>query len=679
MARMVISATISAILVVTFRIPGGAIGPLFALVLSRENLLSTARSALMTVVAFALGALFIPIGARFFAAVPEVHFVWEAISLFSIFFLLKALNNFVLATGLSLVATNILSIWYLPGPASRNVELTLWQVAAALIGALVTLAVEIIFRALFRTDEIRDGIGSRLEQIETLLHSYGAGEPISEQNAQRLSQYAIVGMGAIRSHIARSNVEQRERSRLSTLTSITGRSIDFAAALSASVQTLEPMDRPRAVQLAEEIATMRRALATRTLPAVPERQPSGVTRTPLFSELEMLLLLLPSVFASDGHTDPRLGIIESQPSSTGLFVDDAFRNPDYIRFALAGTSAAMICYVLYVSLAWPGISTSVTTCVLTALSNVGSSRQKQILRFAGALLGGFVLGMGSQIFVLPYIDSISGFSVLFASATAISAWIATSSSRLSYAGLQVALAFYLINLSEPSIQISLTVARDRAVGVVLGTVVMWLVFEKFYPRPAANEMVRIFILNLRQMAELVRITNTGVDAATIVKIRRERDLIYRQFGDVTAQADAVPFETGPARAGHLAARDRIRRWQASLRTFYLLEAPLIQFRIFGDPHQRERPFAHLQDSFRERCADAFDHMAACVENQLYERAYDHMTHPSVVASLETAKQAGMAEFSEREQILLGMSDTLAKIVDRLQQEVAAEPLYSTRP
>jgi len=267
--------------------------------------------------------------------------------------------------------------------------------------------------------------------------------------------------------------------------------------------------------------------------------------------------------------------------------------------------------------------------------------------------------------------------VLFASATAIAAWITTSSSRLSYAGLQVALAFYLINLSEPSIQTSLTVARDRAVGVVLGTVVMWVVFEKFYPRPAADEMVRIFVLNLRQMAELVRITNTGVDAATIVKIRRERDLIYRHFGDVTAQADAVPFETGPARAGHLAARDRIRRWQASLRTFYLLEAPLIQFRIFGDPHQRERPFAHLQDSFRERCADAFDHMAACVENQLHGRKYDHVAYPSVVASLEDSKQAGHAEFSEREQVLLGMSDTLANIVDRLQQEVATEPLYST--
>jgi multidrug resistance protein MdtO len=315
--------------------------------------------------------------------------------------------------------------------------------------------------------------------------------------------------------------------------------------------------------------------------------------------------------------------------------------------------------------------------VLTALTNIGASRQKQVLRIAGAVLGGFVLGMGSQIFILPSLDTIGGFAVLMACASAIAAWVATSSPRLSYAGLQIAFAFYLINLSEFSIQTSLTVARDRAIGVLLGTSMMWLVFERFYRRPAADEMVRIFISNLRQMAELIRITNTGVDAATIVKIRRQRDQIYRQFEDVTAQSDAVPFETGPARAGHMAARDRIRRWQAGLRTFYLLEAPLIQFRIFGDPHQRERPFALLQDQFRERCAAAMDEMAESLEDQLHNRPYKRSTYTKVAELIEDAEATKRAEFSDSETRFLGMSDTLAAIVDRLQLEVATEPLYST--
>src|ERR1700722_2772257 len=93
-ARMVIAATITAILIITFRIPGGAIGVLSVFLLSRENLLSTAKSALFVAGAFAIGGLFIPIGARFFASIPITHFLWEAASLFMLFFLIKTLTNY---------------------------------------------------------------------------------------------------------------------------------------------------------------------------------------------------------------------------------------------------------------------------------------------------------------------------------------------------------------------------------------------------------------------------------------------------------------------------------------------------------------------------------------------------------------------------------------------------------
>ena len=337
----------------------------------------------------------------------------------------------------------------------------------------------------------------------------------------------------------------------------------------------------------------------------------------------------------------------------------------------------MICYVLYVSLDWPGLSTSVTTCVFTALSNVGTSRQKQVLRIAGAVLGGFVFGIGSQMFILPNIDSIAGFIVLFAVVTAIAAWVSTSSSRLSYAGLQMALAFYLVTLSEFRIQTSLTIARDRAIGVLLGTFMMWLVFERLNSRPAGDEMVRIFISNLRLLAELLNASPAGTDTEAIVRVRRERDQVYRYFSEVNAQADAVPFETGPARAADMAARDRIRRWQASLRTFYLLEAPLIQFRVFGDVGLKSKPFAQMDDIFREQCSRSFEHMAESLENQLNKRPYGSGAPRSLTVLLEAAQADGLPAFSEREKALLRMLRTIASLVDRMQNEVASEPLYGT--
>jgi multidrug resistance protein MdtO len=123
-ARMVIAATITTVLIVTFRIPGGAIGVLCAFLLSHESLLSTSKSALYLTVAFAMGGLFIPVGARLFASIPITHFLWEGISIFVLFFLLRILTNYAVALGLCAMTTNIFSIWYLTGPAAQNVELS---------------------------------------------------------------------------------------------------------------------------------------------------------------------------------------------------------------------------------------------------------------------------------------------------------------------------------------------------------------------------------------------------------------------------------------------------------------------------------------------------------------------------------------------------------------------------
>ncbi|HEY6850282.1 MAG TPA: FUSC family protein [Terracidiphilus sp.] len=675
-SRMVIAATLSMIIIVTYRIPGGAIGALCAFILSRESFLSTARSALYIILAFAIGGLFIPIGARLFAADPITHFLWEGASLFMIFFLLKTLNTFALATGLALVATNILSIWYLPGPAERNVELTLWQVLAALIGAAVTVAVEAVFRFFSNSDELHDGLRDRLKTIEEMLLSYAGGEPIAKEISRALTQYAVVGMGALRRYVARTNYDPLRRVQMSTLVSLTGRSIDMAAALVSSVPTFEAEDQQRAARLAPRIAEIWNCFSIQCVPNAWEPTVDPTLSTPLLSELESMVAYMFAAARSDESIDPRLEILEEPPSSNRIFTEDAFTNPEHLRFALSGTLAAMLCYILYVGLAWPDISTSVTTCVLTALSNIGASRQKQVLRLAGALVGGVVFGLGSQLFVLPYLDSITGFTVLFAVVSACAAYVSTSSSRLSYAGLQIALAFYLINLSEFRIQLSLTVARDRAVGVLLGVCMMWLVFERVYPRAAADEMVRVFIRTVRLMASFVSESGIGADAETIILIRRQRDQVYRFFGEVNAQADAVPFETGPQRAGHMAARDRIRRWQASLRTFYLMEIPLLQFRLFSDPKQISEAFRNIEKQFLGDCSSALNRIADTLESQLQHNVHHQPAHTSLQNLLAACEGKEHTPISPQEEGLLRLNRTISGMIDKLEEEAVSVPIFA---
>jgi multidrug resistance protein MdtO len=675
MARIIISATLTMILIVTFRIPGGVIGALSAFILSRENLVSTARSVIFMLYSFLLGALFIPVGARLFASTPETHFLWVGCSLFLAFFLLRCLANYAIALGLAIVVANVVGIWYLPGPAETNVELTLWLILATAIGALVTLGVEVVFHALYGGDVLVDGLETRLALLEELMADYANGRPVSPATQAGLAQFVMVGTSALRGHVTRANYTQLYRTRMTTLVSLVARSIDFGGALAGAFPCLPQDLRPRAARVSQAIADICNCLRTDGQPiqAAIEALPSP--GTPFLSEIESMVSLMLAIFSGEVTPDPGLDAVEEAPAARRIFVPDVFSNPDHLRYILAGTTAAMLCYIFYVSLDWRNLQTSLFTCVITALTTIGASRQKQTLRVAGFLIGGVIAGLGSQIFILASIDSITGFTVLFATVTAVAAWVATSSTRLSYAGVQIAFSFYLIQLSDFSIQTNLTIARDRALGVLLGITMMWLVFERVFPRPAADEMVRVFIVNLRLLADFSSSSPRANNPADILKIRRVRDEIYRRFGEVNAQADAVPFETGPLRARDMAARDRIRRWMASVRSFYLFEVPLVRFRVYGGSEPGSQPFMSFENDFRFECAHIFRQIADSLESQRATRVHRIGTPSSLVDRVDSTSAAIAGELSEGERSLIHCARHLAQIIDRLQSQVASEGLY----
>lgn len=169
---------------------------------------------------------------------------------------------------------------------------------------------------------------------------------------------------------------------------------------------------------------------------------------------------------------------EETPRSRQMFLADAFSNPAYVKFALKGCLAASICYVFWSGIAWPGLGVCTVTCVIAApVANLGSSRRRLTTRLAGLFTGGVICGIGSQIFVLPAIDSIVGFTLAFAAISAIAAWFVTSSPQLNYFGRQMALAYYLTIFQGFAVNTSLVMSRDRLMGILLGLLVMWLVFD----------------------------------------------------------------------------------------------------------------------------------------------------------------------------------------------------------
>lgn len=299
--------------------------------------------------------------------------------------------------------------------------------------------------------------------------------------------------------------------------------------------------------------------------------------------------------------------LKSDNSPVRLFARDALSNSDHIRFGLRGCLAASLCYIIYTSLAWPGISTAVVTCILTALTTVGSSRQKQVLRVSGAIVGGVVVGIGAQVFILPYLDSIGGFTLLFIAVTIGAAWFATSSPRLSYFGVQLALAFFVINLQEFKMQTSLTVARDRVIGILLGLFMMWLVFDQLWSASAVEAMKKSFITNLRLLGQLFSVPPSKDIRVVIEQTSSLREQINTNLDKLKVLGDAVLFEFGSSRQQDLALRGQIMRWQSQVRVLFLMEITWLKYRL-------QLPGFELPEGLREAQLEFDDEFARTLES-----------------------------------------------------------------
>jgi multidrug resistance protein MdtO len=130
-----------------------------------------------------------------------------------------------------------------------------------------------------------------------------------------------------------------------------------------------------------------------------------------------------------------------------------------------------------------------------ALATLGETLHKLTLRIVGALIGGALAG-ACFVFVQPVLIDVGDLAIVVAIVAFACAWIASSSERLSYAGVQIAFAFYLgffQGFGPPSGQrfvagaSEFTVLRDRLVGILLGNLIVTCVFSVLWPTSAVTE------------------------------------------------------------------------------------------------------------------------------------------------------------------------------------------------
>jgi multidrug resistance protein MdtO len=579
-AQMVIAATIIMIADMTFKVPNPAFSIIFAVVLAREDAEATVNQARTILFSFAIAVVYVLIGALLFSGEPFLRLVWVIANFFIIFFVLSVWGNYTAAVRFGYLVVITTPLWDQRIPAGIKVEDTLWDVLTITAASFVAAATVIAFNKLKRTDDLTASLVERLQSVEALLGSYARGSS-NERAEKAVTQLCMVGTSRMRLELKRSDLGQDYTERMGAVVGLVGRLVDIAANLiQFPLQKVNEEDRAGLTNLLDNIAKMRADLSDRKSPRLVTAIAGQelLHPFPLLVEMERTVSLI-----NDALTEAHgFGAIArpsvASPSPKRLLSADAFTNPDHIHFAIKGGLAASICYLTYNLIALPGISTAVTTCYLTALTTIGASRQKQALRFTGALVGGAV-GIGAQVFVLPSLDSIAGLLILFLPVTILAAWVAASSPRLSYFGIQIVAAFYLMNFQEFSFQPSLAVARDRIVGILLGLSVMWFVFDHLWSSPAIVEMKRIFVANIRLLAQLTREPSTTNLQKAIELSYSLRETINANFNQVRQHADGVMLEFGSSRERDLALRARLLHWQPELRFVFIAQIAIFKYRL----------------------------------------------------------------------------------------------------
>ena len=510
--RLTLACLAATIPILTHHIPHGLIVMIVMYLITQEDTVATLIGSILGIIGVTIG-----LGAALLAWEISLDIEWLRIVFFIVFFfgglfLKRVLTIGALGSAIGVPASLVMILpdIYPPDP-ELLVEFVLWIWWCVTLGLSVNLGVQLLLSRGDPLTLLQRELATRLDTVAQTLRRL-AGERVAVPERDSLRSLAIAGMSrplALLKTAATIHVWARERHEgLSALITLTDRLVTSAVAL----ETLpdlpqEPLLHDRLLNVADGCDRMRRAFNELRLPddwvalADEKNAPPPFPLLDIERTLDQIALAVPRYSEELSHS----GAAPAEKRS--LFLPDAFDNPEYVRFAIKGTLAGFICYFLFVGFDYPGIYTSVITCFVIALSTIGASNQKGILRFGGAAVGG-LMGLIALVYLFPNMDTIGGFWLVFGAGTAVAAWATFGTPRIFYGGYQTGLAFYKAVLQDFGPALSATVVRDRLIGVFFGLIVFGIVEHVLWPVSARDALRARLTEMLRLLADLARSATT---------------------------------------------------------------------------------------------------------------------------------------------------------------------------
>jgi multidrug resistance protein MdtO len=499
-ARIVTGTVITVIIAMVFQIPEPTYMAYIVFLLSKDEKNATVTSALGALVACTL-AILVVLGLELIdTSEPALRVPLMAMSTFVAMFTVRtfALGPISFLAGFIIVLVQSL-VDDIPKPEALT-RITLWLWVVVFVPVAVTVIVNLVFgqgAVTFMNRTVR----RILEQCEAALANGNLHKYLPEWRAQLLPLVESAEHTAGKEPQSGRITAPVIRALLDVLVIMEVLPADLPAGLRE-----ELLSRLRACRYA--IGSDAAAVLHESPAAPSQFADPGIEQSPAVIAVRSRLSVLLGALVRP-ESEP--GKPEAHHAPRRLFVADAFSNPAHWQFALKTTMAVMISYAIYTLLDWPGTRTAIVTCFFVALASLGETVHKLLLRLSGAIMGGLISGL-CIVFVLPHFTDIGQLCLLIAVVSAGAAWVATSSELLSYAGLQIAFAFFLGILQGYAPATDLTVLRDRIAGILLGNIVITIVFSSLWPQSARSGVRAALAEALRAIGEVIRRPRNALEA-----------------------------------------------------------------------------------------------------------------------------------------------------------------------
>jgi multidrug resistance protein MdtO len=634
--RIVLASVITLVLLMTLRMPFAGLGMYYVFLIGRDSPAVSFRSSLLILL-----TLVTCIGSVLAVVIltdndPMARVLSVAVATFLAGMLMLATSVPGLASTFGFIFCTLIALWETSVPAGMLVKQMLYLLGTISLAVASVVAVEYIFGGRNPADELQQERLTRYQALEIMFTLYADGADAAQIapaviRVSRLAAAGQSGMQRLYNTIVERNLDTGAlpigaRVHITMLAQL----MDISAAFGFQYPSLsDPALRQRCAHVAElcHYLAVGSVSAERQL-ELKDEHPLG----PNSSLLDRVDNVLHSILSMPvkGGTSADNELVALPSNRVPFLVPGALQQPQTIAFALKLSLCATLCYIIYQAVAWPGISTSVTTVLITGLSTSGATKQRLIFRLVGSFIGGLILGLGATVFFYPHMDSITSLVVLTAGVAMLSAWIA-GGRYFGYVGLQIAFSYYLVVFANFSAPTELAPARDRFLGILLALVIMAFVFDRIWPVRTVTAMRGALATILRAGARFLRLPQTVRNRAELLhQADSLRDQIGKTMAGVRSMNETIEYEFGVDRLQQAHTGEIILRAALASVAFFWN-----QFAVLHSKQDRDFLIEPALADLRSGMADGMDAMAQTVAHKTDfatikpDALIDHsmLTHP----------------------------------------------------